>query len=84
MYLKSNNLVRSPNQCCHGGATMGFLCIVVDLNVAVNNIKWLSVAMERQKYVSFALLSSYKIFRTALNITVIKLPSKVTDIVVTL
>ena len=60
---------------------MSFLCIV-DLNVTVNSIKSLSVAMERQRYVSFALLSSYKTFRTTVNITVIKSSCKVTDIVV--
>ena len=40
------------------------LC-TVDINVAVNNIKPQSDAMEIQKCVSFALLSSYKIFCTA-------------------
>jgi hypothetical protein len=60
---------------------MSFLCIV-DLNVPVNDIVSKSVAIEGQRYVSFALLSSYKIFRTAVNITVIKSSCKVTDIVV--
>jgi hypothetical protein len=36
------------------------LCIVIDLHVAVNNIKPLSVAMEGHERVPFAMLSSYK------------------------
>jgi hypothetical protein len=74
MYIKINIVARSPNHCCHGDATTSFLCIVVDLNVAVKNIKSLGVAMERLRYTYafFALLSSYKIFLTALNITIIK------------
>jgi hypothetical protein len=41
---------------------MFFLCIVVDLPVAV---KPLSVATETQQWIPFALLSSNKIFRPA-------------------
>jgi hypothetical protein len=37
---------------------------IVDLHVVVNNIKPLNVAMEKQEWITFALLSSYKIFRT--------------------
>jgi two-component SAPR family response regulator len=33
----------------------------------IKNIKLVSVAMEKQKWVPFALLSSYKKFRTAVN-----------------
>ena len=36
--------------------TMPSLCIVTDLQVAVNNIKPLNVARERQEWVPFALL----------------------------
>jgi len=43
------------------------LCIFVALHVIVNRIKPLSVAMETQKWVPFALLSSYEIFRTVVN-----------------
>lgn len=46
---------------------MHSLYIVVDLHVAVNNIKPLTVAMEMQEWVLFALLSSYKVFLTAVN-----------------
>jgi hypothetical protein len=48
-------------------AAMLFLSTVVDLHVAVNNIKLLNVAMEKQERVSFALLSSYQVFCTAVN-----------------
>jgi len=40
---------------------------ITELHVAVNNIKVLSVATEVQKWVLYALFSSYKIFRTAVN-----------------
>jgi len=38
-----------------------FLCV----DVAVNNMKVFSVAMQMEKWIPFALLSSYEIFRTA-------------------
>ena len=41
--------------------------VVVALDVAVNNKKVFSVAMEMQQWFLFALLWSYKIFRTAVN-----------------
>jgi hypothetical protein len=40
---------------------------IVKLHVAVKNIKLLSIATEMQQWVTFALLSSYKIFCTAAN-----------------
>jgi hypothetical protein len=40
---------------------------IIELHVAVNNIKVLSVATEVQQGVLYALFSSYKIFRTAVN-----------------
>ena len=46
---------------------MSFIYNVVDFHVAVNNIKPLSVAMETQQWVIFVLLSSYEVFRTAIN-----------------
>jgi len=46
---------------------MSFIYTIVDFHIAVNNIKPLSVAMETQQWVIFVLLSSYKIFRTAVN-----------------
>jgi hypothetical protein len=61
-----NTVAHSCNQCCSGIEEMCSLCIL-DLNVAVNNIKPKSDAMEIQKWVSFAILSSYKIFRTAVH-----------------
>jgi len=62
---------------------MPFICTVVDFHVSVNNIKPLSVAMQTQQWVIFALLSSYKIFRTAVNnIKVLKSSYKLLDIFV--
>jgi hypothetical protein len=56
--------------------------IVVDLHVAVNNIKSVNVAMERQQWVPFTLLPSYKIVRTAVNNNVFRYSCEVTDIVI--
>jgi hypothetical protein len=47
--------------------TMPSLCIVADLQVAVNNTKPLNVAREKQQWVPFAMLYSYKTFRTAVS-----------------
>jgi hypothetical protein len=44
---------------------MSSISTVVDLNLAFNHIKSLSVAMEMQQWLPFAVLESYKIFRTA-------------------
>jgi hypothetical protein len=40
---------------------------IVAVDVAVNNIKLFSAAMEMQQWVTFALLSNYKIFYIAAN-----------------
>jgi len=48
----------------HGTATIHFF-FIVGIAVVVNSIKVFSVAMQMQKWVPFALLSSYEIFRTA-------------------
>jgi hypothetical protein len=66
MYLQRYIVARSPNHCCHENAALIFLLIVA-LSVTVNNIKVFSVAIEMQQWVTFALLTSYKIFRVALN-----------------
>jgi hypothetical protein len=52
-------MMRSRTHCCHGHATMGSRCIVVDRQVAVNNIKLLTDA-ETQQLVVSALLSNCK------------------------
>ena len=46
---------------------MRSLSIVADLRVAVNNEKTLTVAMETQELVPLALLSTYRIFHTAMR-----------------
>jgi hypothetical protein len=42
-------MARLRNNCCHGNATICSLFIVVGVDVAVNNTKLLSIAMEVQK-----------------------------------
>ena len=49
---------------------------IVDLHVAVNNRKVLGVTTEMQKWVPFALQTSYKSFRTADNNTNLNLHVK--------
>lgn len=58
----SKIVVHSRNR-RHVNATMRSLCIVVELHVAVNNIKTLRVAMVTQEWVPFGLLSSDIIYR---------------------
>jgi hypothetical protein len=65
--VQRNNMARSHNHCCHVKAKMCSLFVVVELYVPVNDIKKLNFAMEMQEWVPFALLSLYKIFRTAVN-----------------
>jgi hypothetical protein len=67
VYAERYIVARSLNHCCHGNETIRSLFIVVGVNVAVNNINVFSVDMEIQKWFSFALLSSYKMFLTAVN-----------------
>jgi hypothetical protein len=43
MYVKRNVVALSCNYCCNGKATLPSVCFV-ELHVAVNNIKILSVA----------------------------------------
>ena len=60
---------------------MGYFCIS-DLHVAVNSKKSFNDAMETQQWVPFALLSSYKIFRTAVkNINLLRSSGVMPDIV---
>jgi len=59
---------------------MSSIGIVVDLNLAFNHIKSLSVATEMQQWLPFAVLESYKIFRTVVNnIKVITFSCKITN-----
>jgi hypothetical protein len=67
MYVQRNTVARSRNQLCNGNATMPYICIVLDLHVTVNNINPLSIAMETQEPVPFAILSLYKTFHSAVN-----------------
>jgi len=62
--------VRSRNQCCHRNAIMSSHFMVADLHIAVKNIKPYSVDMETQKLVSFAMLSTYTTFCTAVTTNV--------------
>jgi len=63
-----NTVACSCNDCCYENAAKHFLCIV-DLHVAVNNMKLLTVTMEIQEWAPFALLLIYEIFPTAVNNT---------------
>jgi len=56
-------------ECCQGNVTIRYLCIAVDLHVAVNNIKPLNGAMETQQCGPTVLLLSYKPLRTAAQTT---------------
>jgi hypothetical protein len=67
MHLQRNNVAPLRNHLCHENVTICSLCIVVDLPVAVKNIKLLRVAKELEQWVLFALLPNYKMLRTAVN-----------------
>ena len=59
MYVRRNIVARSRNYCCYLNATVHSLYILGNLNVAVNDIKPLRVAMETQEWIPYALVSSY-------------------------
>jgi len=66
LYAQCNTVTRSRNRCCHGNATTRSLCIVVDSQVAVSDLKPLSVVIETQ-WLPSALLSRSKPFRTVVG-----------------
>jgi hypothetical protein len=66
IYLERYIVARSPKHCYHENAKFLFLFIVA-VGVTVNNVKVFTVVLEMQQWVTFALLSSYKIFRGAVN-----------------
>ena len=75
-------MARSRNRCYNANTTVRSLCMVVDLHIAVNNIKTLSAAMETQQWVPLPLLSRHKTLRTAVNnINVLGSSCKVPDVV---
>jgi hypothetical protein len=55
----------SCRHCFHGNVTL--VSFIVDLYVSVNNIEVFCVAVEMLELVLFSLLSSFKIFPTAVN-----------------
>ena len=70
--LQCDTLARSRIHFCHDNATLYFFFFYYFcLAVAVNNVNVSSVAMEKQKLVSFAPLSNCDTFRTAVNITIV-------------
>jgi hypothetical protein len=84
MHVERHVVARARKHFCHWKAKMCSLSIVVGLHVAVNNRKPLSVAMKMQESVPLALLSSYKVFRIAVNnVHVLRSSCKVPDTVVT-
>jgi hypothetical protein len=54
--MQRNIAAPSVNQFCHLNAIMPSICIVVDLNLTFNHTKSLSVAMEMQQWLQFAVL----------------------------
>jgi Ni,Fe-hydrogenase I cytochrome b subunit len=71
VYIQLYIVALSRSHYCNSKATIHFLFIVVGLDVAINNIKVFSVAMQTHEWVPFAMLSSTKYFVTYL-ITSIK------------
>jgi len=68
MYIQQHYIVVCLlNHSCQGQATIHSHFIVVGTDVAVNNTEVFIVSMEMQQWVPCALLSSYKIFCTAIN-----------------
>jgi hypothetical protein len=68
MYIQQHYIVVCLlNHCCQVQETIHSLFIVVGTDVAVNNTEVFVVSMEMQQWVPCALLSSYKIFCTAIN-----------------
>lgn len=67
MHVQRNIVACSHNRCRYRKATICFFCIV-DLHMAFNSIKQLSVAMQTQEWFRFALLSGYELLRSAANI----------------
>jgi hypothetical protein len=57
---------RSPKNSSHGHVTISSL-FLVGADVAVNNIKLLSAAMEMQQWIHTAQLFNYKILRAAVS-----------------
>jgi hypothetical protein len=51
------------------------LSFIVGVDVAVNDIKVFSVAMEMKQWFPFTLLSSYRVFRTAVKQYVLRILS---------
>lgn len=54
-------MARRRNNCCHGNAIIPFLCIVVVLHAATNDVKFSCLPRKGNNELSF------KIFRTAVN-----------------
>jgi len=67
--IQRNLMPRSRNHYSHGNVRVSSLGIVVEIYVAVNKTEVFIVSKQLQQQVPFALQSSYKIFRTALNNT---------------
>ena len=67
MYVKRNIVARSRYHSWGANATMGSICIIYDMHIAVNNTKLFSFVPKTQQWVPSALLMSYKIIRTTVN-----------------
>jgi hypothetical protein len=56
--------MRLRNLCSKVDATMPSLFTTVDIQVNVNDIKSLSISVDTQEWIPFALMSSNKLFRS--------------------
>jgi len=67
MHVRYYYVTRSRNHCCYGNAKIAPFFVVIGVHVRVSNTEVFGVVMEMQQKVLFALLSVYKIFRTAFD-----------------
>ena len=67
--IQRDLMPRSCNHCSHGNVTVSSLGIVVEIHVAVNKTEVFIFGKQLQQQVPFALPSSYKTLRPAVNNT---------------
>jgi hypothetical protein len=69
------------NNCCNGNATIRSFYIAFDFHTAVSSVNMFGFQMELKPLLFFALLSTYKIFRTVFkNINILRSSREVPDI----
>jgi hypothetical protein len=65
-YVQNYVVARSCNHCCYEKATVCSL-FIFGADVVTKNMKVFRIAMKMQQWNPFSILTSYKIFRTAVN-----------------